>query len=75
MKLDWIDDHCKLELGATTERCGHLRPNGGAADLPFGNDPINLGGLRGPQGRKLGFSMFWDLGGPLGPQEGQNHIS
>ena len=33
-----------------------------------------LGGLRGPRDRKLGFLMFWALDGPLGPQEGQNHM-
>ena len=51
-----------------------LRPNGSAADLPFGDGPIDLGGVAGVAGRKLGFSMFWALGGPLGPQEGQNHM-
>ena len=33
-----------------------------------------LGGLRRRRDRKLGFSMFWALGGPLGAQEGQNHM-
>ena len=31
-------------------------------------------GLPGPRGRKLGFSMFWTLGGPLGPWEVQNYM-
>ena len=36
--------------------------------------PINLRRGRGPRGQNLGFSKFRALGGPLGAQEGQNHM-
>ena len=62
------------DTGKQSVAAAHLRPNGSAADLPFGDGPIDLGRLRRWRDRKLGFSMFWPLGGPLGPQEGQNYI-
>ena len=52
----------------------YLQATAFAADLPFENGLRNFGELRGPQCRKLGFLLFWALGGPLEPQEGQNHV-
>ena len=65
--------------------CGYfLVMRGHASDLftgyrlcrrpPFREWPCkSRGGVRGPQDRKLGFSMFKALGGPPGAQEGQNY--
>ena len=42
----------------------HLRPNGSAADLPFGDGPVNLGGVAGVAGPK---TWIFDVLGPGRP--------
>ena len=61
-------------IGKQSVAAAHLQATAYAADLPFGNGPVNLGGVRGPQGGKLGFSMFRALGGPPETWEGQNYM-
>ena len=52
----------------------HLQATAYAADLPFGNGPVNLGGVAGAAGPKTVIFDVWALGGPLGPREGQNYM-
>ena len=39
-------------VGKQSVAAAHLRPNGCAADLPFGDGPVNLGGVAGVAGPK-----------------------
>ena len=52
----------------------NLQATAYAADLPFGNGPVNLGGVAGAAGPKTWIFIFWALGGPPGTREGQNYM-
>ena len=60
-------------VGKQSVAAAHLQATAYAADLPFGNGPVNLGGVAGAAGPKTWIFMFWALGGPPGPREGQNY--
>ena len=52
------------DTGKQSVAAAHLRPNGSAADLPFGDGPIDLGGVAEVAGPK---TWIFDVLGPGWP--------
>ena len=64
----------RIPLESWPSKVHNIRPNGSAADLPFGDGPIDLGGVRGWRDRTLIFDVL-GLGWPPGaPGRAKLHV-